>query len=234
MRAQAVAFEIAPEIVPGRDPHGPQGERRLDPDTGDLRFRALLREADWAALPPSVRRRFSKRLPAGGTTVYAGEVLETRMSRIGWWLAQALRPIGGPLPTARCGHVPSVVTVTEDRAGGGQTWTRIYARRLGFPQVVHSAKRFAGPTGLEEYVGFGVGMTLSLHVRDGALIFRSVGYFLQIAGRRLFLPDWLCPGVLTVTHAEVPDGRFSFTLEIIHPRFGLLLRQMALYRELVS
>jgi hypothetical protein len=37
---------------------------------------------------------------------------------------------------------------------------------------------------------------------------------------------------LTVIHAEVPDGRFSFTLQLVHPRFGLMLRQMALYREL--
>jgi hypothetical protein len=156
------------------------------------------------------------------------------MTLAGWLLAQALRLVGAPLPTVRCAHVPSVVTVTEDKASGGQIWTRIYARRHGFPQVVHSAKRFAGPTGLEEYVGYGVGMALSLHVREGALIFRSRNYFLQLFGRRFVLPKWLCPGELTVIHAEVPDGRFSFTLQLVHPRLGLLMRQMALYRELGS
>ena len=169
----------------------------------------------------AIRHRFSKRLPCGGTTVYAGEVLETRMNAGGWLLAQALRLIGGPLPTARCAHVPSVVTVTDDKATGGQIWTRIYARRQGFPQVVHSSKRFAGPTGLEEYVGYGVGMSLDLRVREGALIFRSRDYFVQVLGRRFVLPAWLCPGELTVIHAEVPDGRFSFTLQLVHPRFGL-------------
>ena len=74
-----------------------------------------------------------------------------------------MRLIGGPLPIDRASvHVPSVVTVTEDKASGGQIWTRIYGRRKGFPQVVHSSKRFAGPTGLEEYVGYGVGMTLTV------------------------------------------------------------------------
>lgn len=235
MRAEAVAFELVP--VPGGDieaPAAPRTDPSLDDFLGDFRFRALLREREWASLPDAIRRRFSKRLPHGGSTVYAGEVLETRMNIGGWLLAQVLRPIGGPLPTARCGHVPSVVTVTEDKASGGQIWTRIYARRRGFPQVVHSAKRFAGPTGLEEYVGYGVGMALSLHVRDGALMFRSRNYFLQLFGRRFVLPKWLCPGDLTVIHAEVPDGRFSFTLQLVHPRLGLLMRQMALYRELGS
>jgi hypothetical protein len=156
------------------------------------------------------------------------------MNFAGWLLAQVLRLVGGPLPTTRCAHVPSVVSVTEDKASGGQAWTRIYACPHGFPQVVHSCKRFAGPTGLEEYVGCGLGMALTVHARDGALIFRSKGYFLQLFGRRWFLPEWLCPGALTVIHAEVPDGRSSFTLQIVHPRFGLLLRQMALYRELVT
>jgi hypothetical protein len=229
MRAETVAFELAP--IPGRAPDVPI-RARWDQDLGDPRFRALLRESEWLALPPAVRGRFSKRLPFGGTTVYVGEVLETRLSLGGWLLANALRLIGAPLPTSRSMHSPSVVTVTEDRAGTGQVWTRIYARRNGFPQVVHSAKRFAGPSGLEEYVGYGVGMTLDLHVRDGALIFRSRDYFVQVFGRRVLLPAWLCPGELTVIHAEVPDGRFAFTLQLIHPRFGLLLRQMALYREL--
>jgi uncharacterized protein DUF4166 len=231
MRAEAVAFELLP--VPGIDIEA-RTAPRSDPSLGDLRFRALLRDSEWSALPPAIRRRFSKPPLSGGTTVYAGEVLETRMTSGGWLLAQALRLIGGPLPTARCVHLPSVVTVTEDKASGGQIWTRIYARRKGFPQVVHSAKRFAGPTGLEEYVGYGIGMSLDLHVREGALIFRSRDYFVQVLGRRLVLPAWLCPGELTVIHAEVPDGRFSFTLQLMHPRFGLLLRQMALYRELPS
>ena len=107
----------------------------------------------------------------------------------------------------------------------------LYARRKGFPQVIHSSKRFAGPTGLEEYVGRGVGMALTVYARDGALIFRSKDYFVQLFGRRFFLPAWLTPGTLYVTHAELPDGKFSFTLQIFHPRLGLLIRQMAMFRE---
>ena len=45
------------------------------------------------------------------------------------------------------------------------------------------------------------------------------------------IPAWLTPGTLTVTHAEVADGKFSFTLQVAHPRLGLLIRQMAMFRE---
>src|SRR5262245_40544344 len=115
MRSQVAAFE---------DPlHSPGS----DPELGDLRFRALTSEQDWNALPPPIRRRFSKRLSGGDTAVYVGEVLETRMSRAGWWFAQAARLIGGPLPISRDAHLPSVVTVTEDVAACGQHWTRLYA-----------------------------------------------------------------------------------------------------------
>jgi hypothetical protein len=209
----------------------PHGDSQRDESLGDLRFRALLSEPDWAALPPAIRRRFSRRLADGATVVYAGTVIETRMSRAGWWLAQAVRPIGAPLPISCDGDVPSVVAVTEDMAGGGQIWTRLYARRAGFPQIIHSAKRFAGPTGLEEHVGFGVGMALTVHVVDAALVFCSSGYFIQLFGRRLPLPRWLAPGALTVTHGELPDGWFSFTLDLVHPRFGALIRQAAVFRE---
>jgi len=227
MLAPAVAFEVPESPAPGHKPE-PQAKTEL----GDVRFRALMSEAEWASLPRAIRRRFSKRLAGGQTIVYAGEILESWTSRAGWWLAQAARLIGGPLPLTSSAHVPSVVTVTEDMATGGQIWTRLYARRKGFPQVIHSSKRFAGPTGLEEYVGRGVGMTLTVYAREGALIFRSKEYFVQLFGRRFFLPAWLTPGTLYVTHAEVADGKFSFTLQIFHPRLGLLMRQMALFREI--
>jgi hypothetical protein len=205
--------------------------RESDDALGDLRFRALLSDEEWASLPLPIRRRFSKRLAGGRTVVYTGEVQETRMSRAGWCLAQLARLIGGPLPLVTDRHAPSVVTVTEDVATGGQIWTRLYARRNGFPQVIHSSKRFAGPTGIEEYLGRGFGMALTIHADNGALVFRSDSYFAQIFGRRFTLPAWLSPGHLTVTHAELGEGRFAFTLALDHPRFGMIIRQSAAFRE---
>ena len=197
----------------------------------DHRFRALLSDEDWGRLPVAIWRRFSKRFEDGNTVVYVGEVDEVESSPMGWWLAQAARLIGGPLPTGTETRVPMIVTVTEDAASGGQIWTRICARRDGFPQVIHSAKRFDGPTGLEEYVGFGVSMALRIAVEQEALVFHSVSYALQLGRLRLMLPEWLTPGDLTVTHSDLGGGTFRFTLEIIHPRFGRLIRQSAVFRE---
>lgn len=123
MHAEEVAYKLlrSPETNPSR--FLPQPVSQLLPVLGDLRFRALMSEVEWNSLPLSIRRRFSKQLAGGATAVYAGEVLETWMSRAGWWLAQAARLVGGPLPLTRSTHVPSVVTVTEDRRSGGQIWT---------------------------------------------------------------------------------------------------------------
>jgi hypothetical protein len=197
----------------------------------DNRFRALLSPEDWGRLPVAIWRRFSKRLVDGATVVYVGEVEEAFFSRAGWWVAQAARLIGGPLPTGAATGVPMIVTVTEDAASGGQIWTRICARPHGFPQVIHSAKRFAGPTGLEEYVGFGISMALKVSVGHDALVFTSAGYAVRLGRLRLTLPDWLTPGELTVIHTDLGCGLFRFTLEIVHPRFGRLLRQSAVFRE---
>jgi hypothetical protein len=208
-----------------------EGESR-EGELGDLRFRALIQPREWASLPGQIRRRFSKRLADGHTVVFVGEVIETRMSAAGHLLARAARMIGSPFPTSTDSGVPSVVSITEDFATGGQIWTRLYARRAGFPQVIHSSKSFSGPTGLEEHVGGGVGMTLTLHVEAGALVFRSAGYFVDVLRHRFWLPGALTPGRLTVTHTECGDGRFSFTLDVMHPHFGLLIHQRALFREI--
>jgi len=200
----------------------------------DARFRGLLSPEDWGRLPVAVWRRFSKRLAGGKTVVYAGEVEESFHSRAGWWLAQLTRLMGGPLPTGTESRVPMIVTVTEDVASGGQVWTRICARSNGFPQVIHSAKRFMGPTGLEEYIGCGIGVALRLSVEHEGLFFRSAGYFLCIGKLRLRLPDWLTPGELTVSHTDLGGGLFRFTLDVIHPRLGVLIRQSAVFAEAAS
>jgi hypothetical protein len=206
-------------------------EFRAREELPDLRFRALLGGAAWSRLPPAVRQRFGRRLEAGASVTYAGEIVESRRTRFGSLLAQLGRLIGGPLPLHDDVAVPAVVTVTEDGSVGGQVWTRMYGRVRGFPQVIHSSKRFAGPTGLEEYLGCGFGLSLIVTADELGLHFRSDHYFIALGGVRLRLPKWLGPGALTISHIERRDGWFAFVLSLRHPAFGEVIRQTGLFRE---
>jgi hypothetical protein len=214
----------APEI-----PEAPDfGENQV---VRDVRFRALLGRAAWSSLPNSLQERFSKR-PTGGTAViYEGEITESRMSRAGWLLARLCLVIGGPLPLHRDTGVPAVVTITEDGATGGQFWTRVYGRSHGFPQVIHSVKRFSGPTGLEEYLGYGFGIALTVTADQSALHFRADHYFLSAGPLRWRLPRFLAPGALTISHVDCKDGWFAFILALRHPLFGELMHQTGMFHE---
>lgn len=197
----------------------------------DIRFRTLAGGERWTRLPAAVRARFERHIGPGATILYAGEVVECRMSRCGRLLCQLVRLVGAPLPLSSDTFVPAAVSVTEDPANGGQFWTRVYGRRRGFPQVIHSSKRFAGPTGLEEYVGWGVGIALRLEVKDEALHFLSDHYFLKLGAARLRLPRWLSPGRMRVSHIDCGHGSFAFVLSLVHPWLGELVRQTAMFEE---
>jgi Domain of unknown function (DUF4166) len=206
--------------------------RAINDDTlGDLRFRKLLGHNGWHQLPAAVRARFSKRLSGTKAAVYTGEIMETRMSRIGWLFAQIARLIGAPLPVSRDVNVPAVVSVTEDEASGGQLWTRMYGKHNGFPQVIHSAKRFDGTTGLEEYIGSGIGMALTVDADETTLYFRSAHYFLIVSGLRMQLPRFLSPGQTTVSHIDLGHGAFAFVLDLTHPWFGEMIHQIVYFKD---
>jgi hypothetical protein len=200
-------------------------------ELGDLRFRAIAGEAAWGKLPQDVRRRFSKRIGCCETALFAGEVVECRMSRAGRIFAQCARLIGAPLPLEAEAFRPAAVAITEDAAGGGQFWTRIYGRGRGHPQVIHSAKRFWGPTGLEEHVGGGFGIALRVVVSRGAIHFLSDHYFLNLGRLRIRLPRWLSPGLLRVSHVDCGDGGFAFVMVLRSRWFGALIRQTAMFRD---
>jgi len=197
----------------------------------DLRFRALLGTTAWSRLPAAVRARFSKRLEAGAAVTYVGTIVESRRTRFGKILAELCRMIGGPLPLHDDLDVPAVVTVTEDGATGGQFWTRMYGRIHGFPQVIHSSKRFAGPTGLEEYLGCGFAIALTTSADEQALHFHSDHYFIRLGGVRVRLPRWLAPGALTISHVDRGDDWFAFALVLRHPLFGEVISQTGVFRE---
>jgi Domain of unknown function (DUF4166) len=202
----------------------------------DWRFRGLTGATQWATLPDAVQRRFSKRFKRAEAVLYSGHVVETRHNTAGRMLAAFASMIGSPLPLAGDAIGAAAVSVIEDGRTGYQNWTRIYERAGTFPQVVHSMKRFEGPTGLEEYVGRGIGMALRVTVEDQALVFRSEHYFLQLLGRRFRLPHLLEPGVMEIIHRDEPEYRglnraFSFTLKLTHPLFGCLVSQLAYFKE---
>ncbi|HEY1630751.1 MAG TPA: DUF4166 domain-containing protein [Rhizomicrobium sp.] len=203
--------------------------RRIAAAAKESRFRALVGDIAWQRLPQAVRRRFSR---APGTIVtYAGEITECHRTRFGRMLAGVCRLIGAPLPLWDDVAVASVVTVTEDLATGGQVWSRIYTRRGGFPQVIQSSKCFAGPTGLEEYLGYGFGIALTVSADTRGLHFHSDHYFLAAAGLRLRLPEWFGPGALTISHIDLGDGWFAFVLALRHAWFGEIVYQAGLFRE---
>ena len=222
--------KIAPEYVGIDERIGASDDS--DTPLVDDRFRELLGEAAWRRLPALVRERFGKRLKGGDSVAYQGIIKQMFMSRIGRAVAHACRLIGAPLPyDGDSVDAPSVVIVTEDTATNGQFWIRQYGRKSGFPQTVQSSKRFAGPTGLEEYIGYGIGMALTLEATETALLFKSDHYFVTMAGLRVRIPDWLTPGRVTVGHHERGNGRFAFTLSLVHPRLGVLIHQKVVFAE---
>jgi hypothetical protein len=194
-------------------------------------FRALVGERDWQCLPLAVQRRFERQLAAGESVAYVGEVASTELSVVGWLWAQLARLAGAPLPLKTLTHTPAVVVVTEDTACAAQLWTRIYHEPGRLPQVIRSMKSFAGPTGLEERVGGGISMALDVSVEDRALVFRSAKYRWRCGWLSLRIPSWLTPGIIEVRHREERQGRFSFTLTVMHPWFGRIVRQVAFFRD---
>lgn len=212
---------------------GDRRSARAEDDRGfrDLRFRTLLGASAWSRLPPAIRRRFSSRVGAAAAITYAGSVVECRRTLVGKLIAQLGRLIGAPLPLSDDVAVPAIVTVTEDDLTGGQFWTRIYGWTGGFPQVIHSSKRFAGPTGLEEYLGWGFGIALTVSASAEALDFHSDHYFIAAGPLRLRLPRWLAPGALTIRHIDRADGGFAFVLALRHSLFGNLIDQTCLFHE---
>ena len=180
----------------------------------------------WHQLPVRTRARFGVEREM---VCYRGRVEVSDCSRLGRLFRQLARLVGSPLPFDNAIGPATVVVMAAGR--GSSSWTRIYRRNAGRAQAIRSVKRFAGPTGLEEYLGAGLCMALRVHVENGSLVFESAGYSWALGKMRIPLPGWLTPGTLQVRSTELAAPCFRFCLTLNHPRFGVVLRQEAVFED---
>jgi hypothetical protein len=189
-----------------------------------LCYRSLLGDA-WWHLPAATRARFERH-----EALYAG-TMSLKATRAGRWVARLAKLVGSPLPPPHAAPLPAVVVVEPDAATGGSRWTRRYAFPTG-TLAIASVKALDADGSLVERLPFGLRMRLKLAVRDGALCFDSVGYYVELPGIvwrgcrrdawRLALPRWFLPGKTCVAHHDLRGGRFRFTMTVRHEWLGPL------------
>ena len=191
-------------------------------------FEALVGETAWGRLPLAVRSRFGAEAHHR-PRAYPG-VMQVRASRFGRLIAQICRLIGTPIAPWTGPSVPVSVLVWP-AADGGMVWDRTYAFD-GRPDItVTSAKVMSRNGQLLEIVRGGLGMRLAVGVEDGALVFRSRGYFWRIGALRLPIPSLLTPGRALIVHRDNGGGLFTFSMRFVHSIAGETLSQEGQFKD---
>lgn len=201
------------------------------PSEGAL-FRQVLAER-WQDLHPDIQARFAKDPLPGKPLFYRGELSELYCSPLGKCLAYLLRPlIGGALIPVTDSQVPVDIQVYCLPDCPRVFKQRLYRLNARAP-VSFTSYMAEGPAGeVLEYVGAGLGMELALDIRQQNLHFVSQGYFWQLGSKRIRLPDWLSPGKTFLCHANDAPNQFNIRIEIQHPWFGLMFRQVGIFYQI--
>ncbi len=193
---------------------------------------ALVGAAGWARLCPAIRRRFAPG-HAADAPVYRGSLALDR-SAIGAVFALFALILGAPLPLRRARDAPAEVRVREDGAGG-VVWERWLQLAPGRTHCIRSTKRLGADGTLLECTEGGLGMVLAVFEAEGALVFESRAYVLDLfgGGWRIPLPALLTPGRCCVAHSagEGSENRFRFTMDMTHPLWGRCFHQTGVFED---
>jgi hypothetical protein len=197
---------------------------------GEL-FKKIL-GSKWGKLHPDIQRRFDKNPVPGCPLYYHGRLAELRSSRIGKFLGHFSKPfIHGALIPYDDSDFPVDIQVyckDSDARIYKQRIYRLHGRKpIQFTSYMQESERGE----VLEYVGFGLGMKLLLSVQDGNLHFRSDGYFWDLLGWRIPLPDWITPGETRLCHTNDAPNRFNIRIEIRHPWLGLTFMQAGSFAQ---
>ena len=187
-----------------------------------LDLSALLGPTAWARLPAAVQRRFA----AGHAEATYRGLMDMRCSCLGHVLAWLVKPLRSPLAAANASGVPTTVRVRA--VGAGVVWERHFGDGAG---RVFSTKELDRDGHLQERTRGGLGMVLNVIEHDGALVFESHRYFLDIGSVRIAMPRLLSPGTCRVEHRDLGDGKFRFTLAMSHPLWGETFHQTGVFAD---
>jgi len=129
--------------------------------------------------------------------------------------------IFGALVPYRGKNIPTEVknwTTAENKTA--MLWHRTLAFPNKAPVIFRSRMEHIKNDEIIEYVRFGMGIRMRMSEKDGALIFRSIGYVWKIAGIKFPIPTWAILGNAEIIEKALPDNRFYIDFNMIHPLFG--------------
>jgi len=188
---------------------------------------ALVGATGWYRLPAAVQHRFAV---AHADVTYEGH-MDLRCSWVGHIYAALARALGGPLTHLNTCAVPTTVRVS-DNGRGGVIWERCFhTGSEGQDRIVRSTKELGADGGLLERTVGGLSMSLDVFEEAGALVFQSRRFWLVWGRLRLPVPALLTPGTCRVAHTDLGEGRFRFTLSMVHPLWGETFHQTGVFAD---
>jgi len=99
-------------------------------------------------------------------------------------------------------------------------WHRILIYPDGKQCSFKSRMEFDGEGQLIEYVRFGLGLRLTLTVKEGCLIYQSRGYTWRPFRRWLTIPDWMLYGKALITETPISENQIKLDFTMQHPLYG--------------
>lgn len=118
----------------------------------------------------------------------------------------------------------SIPTEVRNWTTADNNSSMFWHRTLEFPNkapvVFKSRMEYVKKDEIIEYVRYGMGIRMRMSVKDGALIFKSIGYVWKIGSLMIPIPTWAILGDSVIIEKAISDNQFFIDFNMIHPIFG--------------